>query len=198
MHSTSRAIRTSQRRKLQIAKHLWSGNPDPFEGRHYSWLSRSAALARQAWSSHLIGGSEKKPCGSWPSPGDACNLFSGRGAAAVQAKLDVLKRHCEEVGRDYATNREDHPGDRPSGGGSYEPRRDRRSVSRARLSRHPARHLQHAKCPRDQPHPDLRVRDPSRPWPSSRTRAEMAAVASYGGDSSVGNTLAISRLGAWP
>ena len=35
--------------------------------------------------------------------GDACNLFSSRGAAAVQAKLDVLKRHCEEVGRDYAT-----------------------------------------------------------------------------------------------
>jgi hypothetical protein len=33
---------------------------------------------------------------------DACNLFSGMGMDALGHKLDVLKQHCENVGRDYA------------------------------------------------------------------------------------------------
>jgi F420-dependent oxidoreductase-like protein len=91
---------------LQIAKHLWSGNPDPFEGRHYH-LAEPINSPQPLTRPHppiLIGGSgEKKTLRLVAQYGDACNLFSGRGAAAVQAKLDVLKRHCEEVGRDYAT-----------------------------------------------------------------------------------------------
>jgi hypothetical protein len=33
---------------------------------------------------------------------DACNLFSGMGREVLQRKLDVLKQHCETLGRDYA------------------------------------------------------------------------------------------------
>ncbi len=91
---------------LQIAKHLWSGNPAPFEGRHYH-LAEPISSPQPLTRPHppiLIGGSgEKRTLRLVAQYGDACNLFSGRGAAAVQAKLDVLKRHCEEVGRDYAT-----------------------------------------------------------------------------------------------
>ena len=32
---------------------------------------------------------------------DACNFFAGAGHETVRSKLDILKRHCEEVGRDY-------------------------------------------------------------------------------------------------
>jgi len=34
---------------------------------------------------------------------DACNLFAGSDIAALHHKLDVLKQHCEHVGRDYAS-----------------------------------------------------------------------------------------------
>jgi hypothetical protein len=33
---------------------------------------------------------------------DACNLFARMGSDTLRAKLDVLKQHCDQVGRDYA------------------------------------------------------------------------------------------------
>lgn len=33
---------------------------------------------------------------------DACNIFAYGGPAFVQEKLDILKAHCDAVGRDYA------------------------------------------------------------------------------------------------
>jgi hypothetical protein len=33
---------------------------------------------------------------------DACNLFARMGADAVRAKLDILREHCDKVGRNYA------------------------------------------------------------------------------------------------
>lgn len=32
---------------------------------------------------------------------DACNLFGQMGADSVRAKLDILKQHCQDLGRDY-------------------------------------------------------------------------------------------------
>jgi F420-dependent oxidoreductase-like protein len=90
---------------LRIAKHLWSGSREPFEGKHYQ-LAEPISSPQPLSRPHppiLIGGSgEKKTLRLVAQYADACNLFSGRGTAAVQAKLDVLKRHCDEVGRDYA------------------------------------------------------------------------------------------------
>jgi alkanesulfonate monooxygenase len=33
--------------------------------------------------------------------GDACNLFADIGAEEMRRKLDVLRHHCEAIGRDY-------------------------------------------------------------------------------------------------
>ncbi len=50
----------------------------------------------------LIGGSgEKKTLRLVAQYADACNLFAGRGLDALRSKLDVLKGHCEQVGRDF-------------------------------------------------------------------------------------------------
>ena len=34
---------------------------------------------------------------------DACNLFAGSGTGEIRHKLDVLRRHCDDLGRDYNT-----------------------------------------------------------------------------------------------
>ena len=46
------------------------------------------------------GGGERKTLRLVAQYADACNLFAGRDEAH---KLDVLRRHCEAVGRDYDT-----------------------------------------------------------------------------------------------
>ena len=48
------------------------------------------------------GGGEKKTLRMVAQYGDACNLFLQMGMDVVQHKLNVLKGHCETVGRDYA------------------------------------------------------------------------------------------------
>ena len=51
----------------------------------------------------LIGGmGEKKTLRLVAQYADACNLFTFLGTDALAQKLDVLKRHCDAVGRDYA------------------------------------------------------------------------------------------------
>jgi F420-dependent oxidoreductase-like protein len=91
---------------LRIAMHMWSGSRQPFEGK-YHHLAEPISSPQPLTQPHppiLIGGSgEKKTLRFVAKYADACNLFSGRGTAVVQAKLDVLKRHCEDVGRDYST-----------------------------------------------------------------------------------------------
>jgi alkanesulfonate monooxygenase len=47
------------------------------------------------------GGGERKTLRLVAQYADACNLFAGRGVDATRHKLDVLKRHCDRVGRDY-------------------------------------------------------------------------------------------------
>jgi alkanesulfonate monooxygenase SsuD/methylene tetrahydromethanopterin reductase-like flavin-dependent oxidoreductase (luciferase family) len=50
----------------------------------------------------LIGGSgEKKTLRLVAQYADACNLFLNPGAEGIQHKLDVLKQHCDAVGRDF-------------------------------------------------------------------------------------------------
>ena len=50
----------------------------------------------------MIGGSgEKKTLRLVAQYADACNLFARMGVDTVRRKLDILKQHCTEVGRDY-------------------------------------------------------------------------------------------------
>ena len=50
----------------------------------------------------MIGGmGEQKTLRFVARYGDACNLFMLPGVEMIRAKVDVLRRHCDEVGRSY-------------------------------------------------------------------------------------------------
>src|SRR4051794_38842856 len=88
---------------LQIAKQMWSGGAGPYRGKHFTLdeaMCRPLPVSRPHPPILVAGGGEKKTLRLVAKYADACNLFGD--ADAVRHKLDVLKRHCEEVGRDYA------------------------------------------------------------------------------------------------
>ena len=88
---------------LQIAQQMWAGDESPFEARHYHLerpLNSPAALSTPH-PRFLVGGiGEKKTLRLVAQYADACNVFD-MGPDKVQAKYDVIRRHCEAVGRDY-------------------------------------------------------------------------------------------------
>jgi F420-dependent oxidoreductase-like protein len=89
---------------LQIALQMWSGKQDPYVGKHYQ-LQRTLNSPQVLSKPHppiLIGGmGEKKTLRLVAKYADACNLFARPGLDVVRAKLEILKKHCAEVGRDY-------------------------------------------------------------------------------------------------
>jgi alkanesulfonate monooxygenase len=86
---------------LQICLQMWSGDDKPYSGRHYQ-LERTLNSPQSLSRPHppiLIGGSgERKTLRLVAQYAQACNLFPG---PDLEHKLDVLRRHCEAVGRDY-------------------------------------------------------------------------------------------------
>jgi len=89
---------------LQIATQMWSGKVAPYQGKHYH-LAETLNSPQPLTKPHppiLIGGSgEKKTLKLVAKYADACNLFAGAGLDEIRKKLDILKRHCEEIGRPY-------------------------------------------------------------------------------------------------
>jgi len=89
---------------LQIAKQMWSGKIAPYQGKHYH-LAETLNSPQPLTKPHppiLIGGSgEKKTLKLVAKYADACNLFASAGTDEIRKKLDILKRHCEEIGRPY-------------------------------------------------------------------------------------------------
>jgi F420-dependent oxidoreductase-like protein len=88
---------------LQICLQMWSGNERPYRGKHYSLerpLNSPQSLSRPHPPIMIGGGGEKKTLRLVARYADACNLFAGRDEAR---KLDILRQHCEAVGRDYDT-----------------------------------------------------------------------------------------------
>ncbi len=90
---------------LQIAKQMWSEDNGPYSGRHFQ-LAETLCSPQPLSKPHppimIGGGGEKKTLRLVAQYGDACNLFARMGLDTVRSKLDILKRHCEKVGRDYA------------------------------------------------------------------------------------------------
>ncbi|WP_163505511.1 LLM class F420-dependent oxidoreductase [Fodinicola acaciae] len=86
---------------LQIALQMWRGDEKPYAGGHFQ-LERPMNSPQVLQKPHppiLIGGSgEKKTLRLVAQYGDACNIFPGPDLAR---KLDVLRGHCDAVGRDY-------------------------------------------------------------------------------------------------
>jgi alkanesulfonate monooxygenase len=86
---------------LQICLQMWRDDDGPYVGQHYK-LDRTLNAPQPLQRPHppiLIGGSgEKKTLRLVAQYAQACNLFGG---PDVARKLDVLRGHCEAVGRDY-------------------------------------------------------------------------------------------------
>ena len=87
---------------LQLAHQMWSGDDSAFEGRHHQLerpLNSPPAVSTPHPRILVGGGGEKKTLRLVAQYADACNIFD-MGPDAVRAKYDVIRRHCEAVGRD--------------------------------------------------------------------------------------------------
>jgi F420-dependent oxidoreductase-like protein len=86
---------------LRICNQMWSDNDGPFEGKHYHLartLNSPQPLRRPPI---LIGGSgEKKTLRLVAQYADSCNIQALDVAVAAH-KLDVLRQHCADLGRNY-------------------------------------------------------------------------------------------------
>jgi alkanesulfonate monooxygenase len=86
---------------LQICLQMWSEDNGPYEGRHYNLggtLNVPQSLARPHPPILIGGGGEKKTLRMVAQYAQACNLFAG---PELEHKLEVLRGHCADVGRDY-------------------------------------------------------------------------------------------------
>jgi F420-dependent oxidoreductase-like protein len=87
---------------LRICAQMWDPDNDgPFEGKHYQLAETLCSPQPINRPKVMIGGSgERKTLRLVAEHGDACNLF-GTSPEDIAHKLDVLRRHCDDVGRDY-------------------------------------------------------------------------------------------------
>jgi alkanesulfonate monooxygenase len=84
---------------LQIMQQMWSESEEPYVGTHYRLdrtLNRPQPLRRPPIL--IGGGGERKTLRLVAQYAQACNLFNG---PDLEHKLDVLRGHCEAVGRPY-------------------------------------------------------------------------------------------------
>jgi alkanesulfonate monooxygenase len=86
---------------LQICLQMWSDSEEPYAGVHYQ-LARTLNVPQSLRRPHppilIGGGGEKKTLRLVAKYAQACNLFN---SPELEHKLDVLRGHCDDVGRDY-------------------------------------------------------------------------------------------------
>ena len=86
---------------LQICLQMWGESDGPYDGKHYR-LARTLNSPQPVTRPHppilIGGGGEKKTLRLVAQYAQACNLFA---TPELPHKLDVLRSHCEAVGRDY-------------------------------------------------------------------------------------------------
>jgi F420-dependent oxidoreductase-like protein len=86
---------------LQICLQMWSDDDGPYNGKHYQLertLNSPQPLTRPHPPILIGGGGEKKTLRLVAQYAQACNLFA---SPELPHKLDVLRRHCADLGRDY-------------------------------------------------------------------------------------------------
>ncbi len=89
---------------LHIAQQMWSGEVGAYEGEHYQLAEalNSPQVLSEPHPPVMIGGmGERRTLRLVAQYADACNLFAYGGPDLIRQKLDVLRGHCEDVGRDY-------------------------------------------------------------------------------------------------
>jgi F420-dependent oxidoreductase-like protein len=88
---------------LQICQQMWSDDDGAYDGKHFQ-LAETVCVPPPVQQPHppiLIGGSgEKKTLRLVAQYADACNLF-GESPDVIRHKLEVLRSHCDALGRDY-------------------------------------------------------------------------------------------------
>jgi F420-dependent oxidoreductase-like protein len=86
---------------LQIYRQMCSDDDGPYHGKHYT-LERTLNSPQPVQRPHppilIGGGGEKKTLRLVATYAQACNLF---GTPDLDRKLDILRQHCADVGRDY-------------------------------------------------------------------------------------------------
>jgi F420-dependent oxidoreductase-like protein len=89
---------------LQIAQQMWSENNGPYKGKHYQ-LAETLSVPQPLSRPHppiMIGGmGEQKTLRMVAQYAQGCNLFAQAGAEVLTHKLNVLREHCERLGRDF-------------------------------------------------------------------------------------------------
>ena len=87
---------------VQIIRLMWAEERASFDGQFYK-IQNAYCNPKPIQKPHppiMIGGSgERETLKLVAKYADACNLFGS--AATIKRKLDVLKQHCKDVGRDY-------------------------------------------------------------------------------------------------
>ena len=86
---------------IQICLQMWSDDDGAYEGKHYqleATLCRPAPVSSPRPRILIGGGGERKTLRLVAQYADACNLMGDPGEVAH--KIDVLRSHCEAVGRD--------------------------------------------------------------------------------------------------
>jgi F420-dependent oxidoreductase-like protein len=90
---------------LQLAHHMWNGNTGEFKGKQFT-LPYPVNNPQPLSKPHppiLVGGMGKTKTLRYVALyADACNFFAGAGEESLKEHLEILKMHCEQVGRPYA------------------------------------------------------------------------------------------------
>lgn len=88
---------------LEVCRQMWSDDDGPYDGTHYR-LAETVCVpppVQRPGPPVLVGGAgERKTLRLVAQHADACNIF-GQGHDVMAHKLDVLRRHCDDAGRDY-------------------------------------------------------------------------------------------------
>jgi F420-dependent oxidoreductase-like protein len=87
---------------LEIALQMWSEEDGPYKGKHFT-LEETICSPRPIQKPHppilIGGGGEKRTLRLVARYAQATNLFGG--PDEMHHKFDVLRRHCDDVGRNY-------------------------------------------------------------------------------------------------
>jgi len=89
---------------LQIAHKVWTNDRSAYDGQHYH-LAEPILSPQPLSKPHppilIGGGGENKTLRMVAQYADACNLFARIGDDQLKHKLDILKGHCDKLGRSY-------------------------------------------------------------------------------------------------